>query len=180
MLPALDIRGQIARRPIAAFGLFPHGHGHDAIELDVDGVGVAANPGEAGCTGDVARSRSRCLVLLATRRFPAQQFEQQQTQRMHVSRHGDRTSGNLFGRGVGRGVDTRRGHPVGVLGVEQFGDAEVEQNGAVIASHQQVGRLQIAMHDEVGVRVVNRPRQRHDQVQALLQAGLSLLEPARQ
>ena len=50
--------------------------------------------------------------------------------------------------------------------VEQLGNAEVQQLGDAGAGHQNVGRLQVAMHDEILMRVMHRGAHHLEQLQA--------------
>ena len=100
---------------------------------------------------DLARCRAR------ERRGIGHQFMQQQPERVHVGGGGGAVAGELFGRGVADGVGALvEAGGIGAAVVEQFGDAEVEQFRVAIGRHQHVGGLEVAMHDEVAMRVRHR------------------------
>ena len=102
-----------------------------------------------------ASARSRGM-----RRHLAQQFEQQHTQRVDVGRRADTIAEDLLRRGIAQRERMHSG--VGRLGVgvvEKFGDAEIEQLGRTIRRHQYIARFEIAMHDQVSVRVRDRTAQ---------------------
>ena len=92
----------------------------------------------------------------------AEQHVEQDAERVHVGGDRHRLAEELLGRGVLR----RQGTPafareLGRLArrsafLEQLGDAEVEQLDAAVLCDQDVGRLDVAMDDEVGVRVRHR------------------------
>jgi hypothetical protein len=94
-------------------------------------------------------------------RCTGHELVQQHPERPHVGAAAGRQALQLFGRGVagseqllpGEGQPTRA-RELGV--VEQLGDAEVEQLRRAIRLDQHVGRLQVAMHDPVLVRGVDR------------------------
>jgi hypothetical protein len=90
----------------------------------------------------------------------------------YVGRPGDRPAGGLLGRHVERGA----GHRVragDACDVRRPGDAEVDQHYAAVLLHQQVARLDVAVHDPAEVGGVQRLRDlRHDR------HGLADVEPA--
>ena len=53
------------------------------------------------------------------------------------------------------------------LGLDQLGDAEIEQADLALAGDEDVGRLQVAVNDEVRVRVANRPQHLAEHLDAL-------------
>ena len=94
----------------------------------------------------------------------AEEDVQEHAERIHVGRGGDLSAGHLLRRRVlGRerrsaiaGQRARLGGlrmpPLGIP-LEQLGDPEVEQLDLPIDPDQHVGRLDVAVHDQVGVRV---------------------------
>jgi hypothetical protein len=97
--------------------------------------------------------------------LPGQRLQQHQSERVHVRRRRDVVAAHLLGGHVRGRPDDHAG--VGDLGgpVEP-GDAEVGQPGAVVAVEQDVGRLDVAVHDaalvHVGQRVGQLRTQRRD------------------
>ena len=65
-----------------------------------------------------------------------------------------------------------------VATLELLGDAEVEQLDPAIAIDQQVGRLEVAMHDQVAMRVTHRIQHLQEQHRALAQAEGVRIAPA--
>ena len=54
----------------------------------------------------------------------------------------------------GPSADAGHGRDIRVrVGVNELGDAEIEQLDLTVGSHEHIGRLDVAMHDQVGVRV---------------------------
>ncbi len=60
------------------------------------------------------------------------------------------------------------------LGVQQLGDAEVEQARLVVGLHQHVARLQVAMDDQLRMRVRHRPAQLEEQLEPRAQRRIAL------
>ncbi len=96
----------------------------------------------------------------------AQQLVEQDAQRVDVGGRGNRAAGHLLGRRV-----ARRQHraallrqPRRVLVVHQLRDAEIQELHRPGMVNQHIRRFQIAMHDQVGVRV--RHRRQHIEEQA--------------
>ncbi len=100
---------------------------------------------------------------------------------MHVGQRRRAIAEHLFGRGVAqrhRG-DTGARRGVAVV-VDEFGDAEVEQVGNVVAVDQNVRGLQVAMHDQRAMRIGHRVADLHEQRDALTQARSPLPHPERE
>ena len=119
------------------------------------------------CDGGTSSS-VRCCVSTATGVgavngcIARQHAIHQRAERIDVRARVELLGANLLGRHVERRADERaaRGHLVELLGVAQLGQAEVEHLDHVVpvarARHQQVLRLQIAMHDARLVRLRQR------------------------
>ena len=111
------------------------------------------------------------------RALPRQQLEHQHAERIDISRDGDRAAVDLFRRGVLRCQASRAfASQFIVLGrvLEQFRDTEVEQLHVPRLGDEDVRRLEIAVHDQVGMRERDGPAQ----LQQQSQAGI-YVEPAR-
>ena len=90
---------------------------------------------------------------------------------------GDRRVVQLFRRGVFEGQRAIMGRgDVGAL--ELLGDAEVEQLDPAVAIDQQVGRLEVAMHDQVAMRITHRVQHLQEQHHALAQAEAARIAPS--
>ena len=63
------------------------------------------------------------------------------------------------------------------FGVQDLGDAEVEQLGHAVGAHQHVGRLDVAVHDALVMRVRQRRGDLLQEQQALLQIQILPLTP---
>jgi hypothetical protein len=87
-----------------------------------------------------------------------EQYIEQHAKRIHVGGCGDRAAGDLFGGGelrrqaTGVAREKRRIARLG-FGLEPLGNAEVEQLHLTGGRDQHIRRLEVAMHDEVGVRM---------------------------
>ncbi len=95
------------------------------------------------------------------RQHAGQQLLQHDAQRIDVHRRRDRRPAVLLlGRGIARRVGlaalVRGGLQLRRLGVQQLGDAEVEQLHQPALVDQQVRRLDVAVHDQVPVRMRDR------------------------
>ncbi len=67
-------------------------------------------------------------------------------------------------------VAGQRGRLVAGLALEQLGDAEIEQLHLAVRGHQDVRGLEVAVHDQVGVRVGDRRQHVEEQPHARLDA----------
>ena len=91
---------------------------------------------------------------------PGEQLVQHDSERIHIGRNAERLACDLLGRGVLR-RERAAGYLAehGLLGqalVQQLGDAEVQQPHLALGGHQDVGRLHVAMHDQLAVRIRDR------------------------
>ena len=95
--------------------------------------------------------------------LPADQFEHHDTERIDIGRHRDRQAHHLLGRRVRqRQGTTREPCQRGLvhrrrIAFDQLGDAEVEQFGCAVCCHQHIAWLQIAMNDQLSMRVRHGP-----------------------
>jgi hypothetical protein len=89
-----------------------------------------------------------------------QQVVQQHAERVHIGDGADPFAAHLLGARKARspealvqpGLVVELASP---LGIEQLRDAEIEQLGRAVGRHQDVGRLDVAVDDQVLVRVLN-------------------------
>ena len=100
---------------------------------------------------------------------PGQQFEEDDAEDIDVGGGGHRIASKLFGRRVAGSEDAqfaRRRVTVGVVGIDQLCDPEIEElDLARGVRDEDVGRLQVAVDDERLVGVLRRfghaPKQGH-------------------
>jgi hypothetical protein len=109
------------------------------------------------------------------------QLEEQHSQGVDVGRRGDRLAQDLLRRGIGGGehAGVELGEPgrlllpiaipIAIAG-QQLGDAEVEQLDLARRGHQDVGRLEVAVHHQAAVGAVDRRADALHQPQPRLQA----------
>ena len=157
-----QIGGQRAGVAIAPFRL-------GVQRLEHDGVQVAAQAPFAHAFGQVVAAcgqRRRPARRIALRTLAQQQFVQQHAQRIHVRRGGHRAAVALLGRGVARGEQAETAGAVVELVLQQLGDAEVQQLERAVGGDQQVGRLDVAMHDQHPMRRIDRLGRGQQQAQA--------------
>src|SRR5690606_27749789 len=63
---------------------------------------------------------------------------------------------------------------------DQLGDAEVEQPNTTVGVDQDVGRLEVAVHDELAVRMLDRGADIEEPAHACANAEASGIAPARE
>ena len=109
------------------------------------------------------------------RSTPRQELVGERSQGVHIGRRRHGLTANLLGRGVlGRhrsAAETgeRRvgaGPVLRCLLMEDLGDTEVEQLDLSVGRHHRVRGLQVAMHDEILVRILNGVAHRGEQERA--------------
>ena len=169
---------------------------HDVVEIAGDRAGAAAIAGQAAFLRQAHRRQRRFQRLFVQDGFfpgrialafdlvgfaLGQQLVQHDAERIDVGHRRDQFAAQLLRRGVVQGEGARAGlgdlHAgVGDL-VEQFRDAEIEQADLAGRRDQDVRGLQVAMHDEVGVRVADGVADLREQRQArrhveVLRAGI--------
>ena len=99
----------------------------------------------------VALQRGRCRRGIAGA-FAAEQLLHQHAQRVHVRGCGHGGAGVLLGRRIAGGKPDGRRTFVIARGVEQAGDAEVQQTGRAFGRDQDVGRLEVAVDHQLPMR----------------------------
>ena len=102
---------------------------------------------------------------------------QQQTEPEDIGRGRRRVAAKLFGAGVARrqigGSGLRSVNTV----VDQLRDAEVDEFGGAVRSDEDIGRLDIAVDDEVAMRVGDSTSQLQPEIESSLHARLRAREP---
>ena len=166
-----EVAGEGLSGEVAPAGLLAQSLAQDHVEVATEGARARlAAPSLVGievvASQDCAGGGGRRLLedglgeLVWRRTFVAErmaireQLEEKDPEGVDVARRGHGLATDLLGAGVGRGhqarvrareVEARLAGPV----TEELGDAEVEQLGPPLAVHEDVGRLQVAMDDEV-------------------------------
>ena len=116
----------------------------------------------------------------AIRSGVGQQFVQHHAQRVDVGHRRHRLAADLLGCGVvqGEGAGARACvaalQRAAAVPVEQFGDAEIKQAHVAGGGHQDVGRLQVAVDDQVGVGMADGRADLLEHPQAGVQRGVVL------
>ena len=128
----------------------------------------AARPRHVGLHDRLFQRGAR-LALELVGAAAGQQLEQHHAERVDVGRGADRLAEDLLRRGV-----VGRERAAGELGqfrllgaavFEQLGDAEVEQPHFARLGDEDVGGLQVAVHDQARVRMSDRARHLQEQPQ---------------
>ena len=118
------------------------------------------------------------IALRVVRPLTSEQLVQNDAERVDVRRDGERLAENLLGRSV-LGRQRAAGElgelgPFGLALVEQLGNPEVQQPDLAVARDQNIRGFQIAMHDELRVRVGDTAGDLREQPQPRLQVELLL------
>ena len=133
------------------------------------------HPGRVGLDNR-AEQRGRLLECGLQWMAAREQQVQQHAERVDVGRRRHLAAVHLLGRGV-----RRRQHGIALpcerlntiaLRFEQVGDAEVEQLHLPVSRDEHVRRFQVAVHDEVGVRVRDRREHVEEQIHAAVDGKL--------
>ena len=168
---ALQVIGQRRCRRVAIARRFAHRLGDDVVEVAGERLAQAVARRRALLrTAEQGRHARRFHIVQRAQQLIArcrpdrhgaaagQQLVKQHAERVDVGRGGHRLAEQLLGRGVfGReqlriGARQRRAVAGGFV-FEQLGDAEIEQLDAAVVIDEHVQRLDVAMHDQVRVRV---------------------------
>ncbi len=157
----LDVVGERSRRRIAALrfvrGRFQHDVVDVAAQLSPHALQRRRQYGRIGIRIDRRRRRARVAVLAAPAR---DELAEQYAERVDIRRGRDRTVHELLGRRIRRCHDRMlRARCLAFavrIGIEQLGDAEIEQLHFAIARDQHVGWFQVAMHDQRAMRGLDR------------------------
>ena len=163
---------ELLRRRVAALRLAAQRLHHDRVEVAAKGA-AQARLGGAARLGRVGPDRGRRRTgvffqyepldfmrrggVIAMRTASGQHLVQHHAQGVHVGGGRDALPADLLGRGVARRHRSRAGlREARRVGIEHLGDAEVQQLHLTRRRDVHVRRLQVAMHDEVSMRVGDR------------------------
>ena len=149
---SLDVVGERAGRNVAAFGF-----GVDCLEHDI--VQIAAQRTardlrrcrqDAGITvlADLGRRR---LSAVIGRALSADQFTEQNSERVDIRGRRDLSAAALFGCCVSGCIRMQLRLQFLVV-VEEFGNAKIQQLDLTVVCDQHVGRFEVAMHDQGTMR----------------------------
>ena len=207
--PMFQVVDEAADAGIAFGRLAAHGLGGDGLQVAGGALGVRGPAGagiviaaatRTGAGRRCRRSRDapwrlamqhRMLqrgaaeAALAEGQLAAGQLVEHDAQRIDVAGDADRLAGDLLGCGIGG-----RQAPAGDLGqlmvgllagvVEQAGDAEVQQLGRAALVEHHIAGLEVAVHDQLGVRMLDGACHLDQQLHACRQRQLLLAHVARQ
>ena len=120
------------------------------------------------------------LACDAVREILGEEVEENDAQTVDVGRGRDRLAFDLFGAGVLRRQRAELRDVAGVfrVGVEQFGDAEVEQLRLPAFVDEDVRRLEVAVDDEVAVGEGDRVADLVEELQPVVEGELTALAVA--
>lgn len=154
--PAAQVVGQRVGGGVALLGFLGQGLEQHAIEVALERH-VVAVVGVGGLAHQQRRPGGGLAVGGAGLRGAAgEQAVQQRAEAVDVHRRAGRGAAQLFGRGVaGRERAPQRVRAL-AGGVGELADAEIEQARVPGIVHQHVGWLDVAVDDEVAVRVRDR------------------------
>ena len=193
--PAAQILGQRFDRGVTVFGPLGQRAQHDVVEIagnraDHAPALTGLEPGAVTLQGQRRPQRVGVQDRLLPGRggvargpvgfAPRQQLVQHHAEGVDIGHRGDRLAAHLLGRGVVQGERTRgvAGLLGGVfLGIEQLGDAEIEQAHMAVRRDQDVRRLEVQMHDQTGVRMADGRADLQKQTDAPRHQQRALLAP---
>jgi len=141
--------------------------------LAYDGVEIDAEFLSQGPV--VEREVSGIDALIGAVWLPAaKQFGQQHTQRVHIDGSRRGVAHVLFGSGVRASQAPHLGARLFAFAGKEFGDAEIDQLDATIRADEHVAGLQVAMHDQAAMRMLDRGRYIDEQRKAFAQRQAAL------
>ena len=180
---AFDVVGQGRCRRITTRRILIQCTPHDMLQIAVDTRCVGAQPILFRPPHDAPGPRQAPALRVAAGfvHFSTKQFVQDQAERVHVAGGSYGHATQLFGTGVFGRECTQLGHAFAArIRRIQARDAEIQQRRRAVAAHHHVGRLQIAVHDQVLVRKMHGGTQLLEQAQALRQRRPVRVQPLRQ
>jgi hypothetical protein len=167
---------------VALGRLAPQRLQHDGVEITAQraataGRGHAARAWHVGLHDRVLQCNARCAAQAVGPRV-GEQLEKHDAERVDVAGGAQRPAEDLLrARVLGRqrpaGLACQRGF-LGHAGVQQLGDAEVQQLHVPGVGDQDVRRLEVAVDDELRVGVRHRARDLQEQAQPLGQRQAAL------
>ena len=185
---ALQVVGQLLGGGVAALGLLAQRLQADRVEVALERtLPLWRRPSRRRRGRPFAHDAldlGRGAVRQVERALAGEQLVQHHAQRVHVGRRRHGRALHLLGRGIGG-----RHHGAARLGEggvvesvlaagQHLGDAKVEQLHLSGAGDQDVRRLEVAVHDEPAVRVLDGVAHRADERDALLdRAGVRVAVP---
>jgi hypothetical protein len=179
---ALDVVNERMHGRIPFFGLLLERLGDDGVEIAFQKLAQSlvrhlARPRRFRLQNRLFQRTAR-IALQLVRPGAAEQLIQNHAQRVHVRCGGERLAEDLFGRCVVR--RERAPGKSGELGflrlsfLQQLRNAEVQQAHLARGGNQDVRRLQVAVHDEIPMRVRDCIRHLREQPQARIHIELSI------
>ena len=169
---ALQIRCQCGNAGIAPCRLTLHGLQHDRVQITAQ-LSAHRSADAAGWQGRATSQDGRFQLAPAHRPRPAtaERLIQQHADGIDVGGHADRLIEDLLGRGVrGRARLLLRAGQRWILAIQPLGNAKVEQPRLAAGIHQHVARLDVAMHHQLPMGVVDRLQQLDESPDAFAQA----------
>src|SRR5262249_35238971 len=178
--------GERFHRRIAALGFLAQRHQYDVVEIAGEAMASRARRGNAWTRG--LNTRDGLLHLAGAhaielvRRTIGEQLIEHRAERIDVARGADRLSTKLLGARIFGCEETRAGlcetrRRFRAFEWKQLCDTEVEKLGDAIGGHQNIRWLEIAMHNEMGMRVLYRVAHSQKQPEPRLHRAALALTP---
>ena len=186
---AVDVLNQGVDRPIAPIAIGVHRREAEDVEVGPGGaaLGTGVRHGALGRSGADRGGRALRLAPQHDRlglpgraggqvegQPPGKELVEDDAQRVHVGVGSDPLAPELLRRGVGRGHEPEAG--AGLVAVELevaevLGDPEVQELHRPVFLDQDVGRLEVPVHDRQAVGVQHRFGHRAEEEQAAPERG---------
>ena len=176
---AADVLGQLVHGRVPALGFLAESLQDDGVEVSRELGPVRARKSRIAFA-DYAQELRGVSRLDAIGPHAGQQLVQDDPERVHVARGRDGFPPHLLGAGVFRvsarkSVAVRSGVDAFALRLQQLRDSEIEELGLPCRDENVLG-LEVAVHDEVRVRVLNGRADLAEQLQPV--ANRELPTPA--
>ena len=150
-----DVFSQGDGRRVTALRFLGYGFQHDVVQIPAQQFAHGLRRCWQGIRlRGVGDAHGRAAGFAEGAPLAGDEFVQQYAERVNIGGGGDVAASLLFGRGVGRREGGRQS-ALFVRGVEQLGDAEIQQADGTITGNQHIGRLDVPVHDQGAVRGVH-------------------------
>ena len=150
-----DVFGQRTGRGVTTFRFLGYGFQHDVVQIPAQQFAHGLRRCWQGIRlRGVGDAHGRAAGFAEGAPLAGDEFVQQYAERVNIGGGGDVAASLLFGCGIGRRERGGQGL-VFFRGIEQLGDAEIQQADGTITGNQHIGRLDVPVHDQRTMRRVH-------------------------